>query len=166
MPPRKVDCPECHGTKLHSGRKNEMCPLAYAQACEQRAERLRERRASDPKFLKLERKRKREWARKKYASDPEYRERVAERHRNPEYLEKQRVSANKRYASNLSESRRRKLEWRREATKRAIDRGFCSGCHVREAEPLMRTCIRCQRRSAEIRLLGYSDIPLAKGSVG
>jgi hypothetical protein len=40
----------------------------------------------------------------------------------------------------------------------------CVKCGVREAEPLVTQCIRCQAYNAEYKWLGFSNINLAKGS--
>ena len=49
---------------------------------------------------------------------------------------------------------------------RARDRGLCIACRVRPQEPLRVTCARCLRYRSEYGYLGYSTIPLAKGSEG
>lgn len=62
--------------------------------------------------------------------------------------------------------RESKRRWMKENREKAKDLGLCIYCHVREAEPLMATCIRCLRYHTEYSFLGYSTIPLAKGSEG
>jgi hypothetical protein len=46
------------------------------------------------------------------------------------------------------------------------DAGLCTKCGVREAEPLGALCIRCLRYNAMHHHVGYSNIPIAKGSEG
>lgn len=81
------------------------------------------------------------------------------------YLERQRT---KRASDPMWAERRRghsresMSKWRAQARKV----GLCTHCCVREAEFGASICIRCSRYQAERYYLGYSTIPLAKGSEG
>lgn len=76
-----------------------------------------------------------------------------------------RRKSNKRY-NNSEKGRARSRRYDATRRERMKNLGLCSICRVREPEPLMATCVRCQRYKAEHGWLGYSAIPLARGSVG
>jgi hypothetical protein len=49
---------------------------------------------------------------------------------------------------------------------RARKKGLCVKCCVREAAPFVTQCVRCQRYCAEYKWLGFSTIPLGRGTYG
>jgi hypothetical protein len=139
VPPRKTDCPECGGMKPHSRRpRPEWCPLALERERKAGRERMRTKRSTDPAYVEREREYLRGW-----------------RERNPEYLREWK-GRNPEYMRDWGERRREEA--------RGV--GLCTKCYTREPEPLMAKCVRCHRYDAEYSFLGYSTIPLAKGSEG
>jgi hypothetical protein len=62
--------------------------------------------------------------------------------------------------------RERDREYDRKRRRELLAVGLCTGCRTREAEFGITQCLRCCRHHAERKYLGYSTIPLAKGSEG